>query len=105
MTPQPPKPSAHAVMTNQWTPSAVDISKNRKLGFGTVINIINGGLECGENRGADKDVKAQNRIDAYLRILRIIGAPQDDSSKYPLDCKIVKILPSKYAIIFPSKGG
>lgn len=87
MTPQPPKPSAHAVMTNQWTPSAVDISKNRKLGFGTVINIINGGLECGENRGADKDVKAQNRIDAYLRILRIIGAPQDDSSKYPVDCK------------------
>jgi chitinase len=87
MTPQSPKPSAHAVMTNQWVPTAGDLSKNRKPGFGTVINIINGGLECGEGRGSDKDIKAQNRIDAYRRILAIMNAPTEDSGKYPLDCK------------------
>lgn len=87
MTPQAPKPSAHAVMTNQWRPTAADIKNNRQPGFGTVINIVNGGLECGNSRGADKDVKAHNRINAYKRILKIIGAPADDNSKYPLDCK------------------
>ncbi len=87
MTPQTPKPSAHAVMTNQWQPTAADKINNRKPGFGTVINIINGGLECGSSRGADKDIKAQNRIDAYKRILKIIGAPEDNNNKYPLDCK------------------
>lgn len=87
MTPQSPKPSPHDVMNNSWNPTAADIKNNRKPGFGTVINIINGGLECGSGRGSDKDVKAQNRIDNYKRILRIIGAPQDDNSKYPLDCK------------------
>ncbi len=87
MTPQAPKPSAHAVMTNQWQPTAADKKNNRLPGFGTVINIINGGLECGSSRGADKDVKAQNRIDAYKRILKIIGSSEDDNSKYPLDCK------------------
>lgn len=87
ITPQAPKPSAHDVMTNQWQPTEADIRNGRQPGFGTVINIINGGLECGSSRGADKDVKAQNRIDAYKRILRIIGSSEDDNSKYPLDCK------------------
>ena len=84
LTPQTPKPSAHAVMTDQWHPTAVDIKNNRKPGFGTVINIVNGGLECGKDRGADKDLKANNRIDAYQRILSIIGAPKDTLN---LDCK------------------
>lgn len=87
MTPQSPKPSAHAVMTNEWVPSVSDIKYNRKPGFGSVINIINGGLECGAERTGDKDIKAQNRIDAYNRILNIIGMPKDDDSKHPLDCK------------------
>lgn len=87
MKPQPPKPSAHAVMNNEWQPTSSDKANNRLPGFGTVINIINGGLECGSTRGADKDVKVQNRIDAYKRILKIIGAPEDNNSKYPLDCK------------------
>ena len=87
MTPQSPKPSAHAVMTNQWKLTAADIKNNRKPGFGSVINIINGGLECGVGRGTDKDVKVQNRINAYKRILNIIGAPIEDNAVYPLDCK------------------
>jgi hypothetical protein len=37
----------HDVMTGFFVPNAIDLSKNIKASFGTTINIINGGLECG----------------------------------------------------------
>jgi hypothetical protein len=46
---QYPKPSCHDVMAGQWQPTEKDIAGGRSLGFGTVVNVINGGLECGEN--------------------------------------------------------
>lgn len=46
MTAQPPKPSCHAVMTGQWTPSESDLALGRRPGFGMTVNIINGGIEC-----------------------------------------------------------
>jgi hypothetical protein len=46
---QYPKPSCHDLMAGQWEPTAKDIAGGRGLGFGTVVNVINGGLECGEN--------------------------------------------------------
>lgn len=46
---QYPKPSCHDVMTGRWEPSAKDIAGGRQPGFGAVVNVINGGLECGEN--------------------------------------------------------
>jgi hypothetical protein len=51
MTPQTKKPSAHDVMAGKWQPNANDIAKGRKPGFGMIINIVNGEVECnhGEN--------------------------------------------------------
>lgn len=46
MTPQPPKPSAHAVMVGTWQPTEQDTTLGRAPGFGMTTNIINGGLEC-----------------------------------------------------------
>jgi hypothetical protein len=46
MRDQKPKPSCHNVICGNWQPNAEDIAKNRKPGFGMLINIINGGLEC-----------------------------------------------------------
>jgi hypothetical protein len=46
VTPQFPKPSCHAVMNNTWKPSERDIAGGRLPGFGTVVNVINGGIEC-----------------------------------------------------------
>lgn len=46
MTPQWAKPSCHAVMTGQWTPSAHDSAQGRLPGFGATVNVINGGVEC-----------------------------------------------------------
>ncbi len=46
MTPQPPKPSCHDVITNQWTPNASAIAGGiTECCFGTVVMVINGGLE------------------------------------------------------------
>lgn len=80
MTPQPPKPSAHAVMTGLWTPTPADISANRCLGFGTTINIINGGLECGKNfTPTDPLAKPrQNRIDHYIFFGKKLGLSDSD---------------------------
>lgn len=47
MTPQAPKPSMHDVMTGFYVPNSADIAANFTASFGTTINIINGGFECG----------------------------------------------------------
>jgi hypothetical protein len=48
MAAQPPKPSCHNVMAGKWKPTDEDIKKGRLPGFGTTLNIINGGEECGK---------------------------------------------------------
>ena len=52
MTPQYPKPSIHDVATGFLEPTAADRAANVGPTFGTTINIINGGIECGN--GHDK---------------------------------------------------
>ena len=54
MTPQFPKPSCHDIMTGKWKPNANDIEKGRKPGFGATVNVINGGIECGNGINLDK---------------------------------------------------
>lgn len=49
MTTQYPKPSCHDVICGKWTPNAKDSANGRLPGFGAVVNVINGGLECGVN--------------------------------------------------------
>ncbi|CAN6362794.1 unnamed protein product [Urochloa humidicola] len=78
MTPQPPKPSAHDVITGQWKPSANDQDAGRKPGYGLITNIINGGLECG--RGPDDRV--EDRIGFYKRYCDMLGVTYGDN----LDC-------------------
>lgn len=46
---QYPKPSCHDIITGQWVPTPKDLAEGRNIGFGTVVNVINGGLECGDN--------------------------------------------------------
>lgn len=74
MTPQPPKPSCHAVMTGGWQPSAHDLSMGRIPGFGMTINIINGGLECSI---ATND-KVRDRVGFYQRFCQMLGVNMGD---------------------------
>uniref|UniRef100_A0A0D9VP73 chitinase n=1 Tax=Leersia perrieri TaxID=77586 RepID=A0A0D9VP73_9ORYZ len=64
MTAQSPKPSCHAVITNQWTPSDDDRSLGRVPGYGMATNIINGKLECGKVNPTDGD---NDRVGFYKR--------------------------------------
>lgn len=54
------EPSCHDVMVGNWTPSSTDVADGREPGFGETINIINGGIECGQTNTA-----ASNRINYY----------------------------------------
>ncbi len=76
MTPQYPKPSAHDVMVNKWTPNELDKTKNRIPGLGMTVNIINGGVECGQ--GTEKP-QVLDRIGYYERFTDIyqIGTDMD----------------------------
>ena len=48
LTPQAPKPAMLHVIDRTWVPSQRELSAGIGYGFGTTINIINGGIECGE---------------------------------------------------------
>jgi hypothetical protein len=69
MTPQPPKPSAHAVMTGSYAPTAADLAAGRLTGFGLTVNIINGGLECGR----PGDARVEDRVAFYRRYAGLLG--------------------------------
>lgn len=75
MTPQSPKPSMHDVVAGFWTPNAADIAGGRVKGFGVLIMIINGGIECG---GSVEIAQARNRIDYYQGFLGGFGLPAED---------------------------
>lgn len=78
MTPQSPKPSCHDVIIGRWSPSQADRSAGRVPGYGTVTNIINGGLECGKGWNA----KVEDRIGFYKRYCDLLGVGYGSN----LDC-------------------
>jgi chitodextrinase len=60
LTPQAPKPAMLHVIDRTWKPSQKELAAGIGYGFGTTINVINGGIECGEqNRTKGQPV---NRI-------------------------------------------
>uniref|UniRef100_A0A0C9QRC1 TSA: Wollemia nobilis Ref_Wollemi_Transcript_12926_1360 transcribed RNA sequence n=1 Tax=Wollemia nobilis TaxID=56998 RepID=A0A0C9QRC1_9CONI len=78
MTAQSPKPSCHDVITGRWKPSGSDSAAGRAPGYGTITNIINGGLECGKGRND----KVEDRIGFYKRYCDILGVSYGSN----LDC-------------------
>lgn len=48
LTPQAPKPAMLHVIDRTWVPSQREAEAGIGYGFGTTINVINGGIECGE---------------------------------------------------------
>ncbi len=70
MTPQYPKPSAHDSMVGNWQPTAQQRDAGLIPGFGSTVNIINGGIEC--NSGTE-NTKVLGRIGHYERYTTIAG--------------------------------
>lgn len=76
---QYPKPSCHDLMAGQWAPTAKDIAGGRGLGFGTVVNVINGGLECGENH-SERTKYRYGYYQYFCDFLHIDKGPNADCS-------------------------
>ncbi|KUY19765.1 chitinase [Elizabethkingia miricola] len=70
MTAQAPKPSCHDVMTGKWKPTEKDIESGRIPGFGTTVNIVNGGIECGQGKPLPK---TQYRYEYYQYFCKYFG--------------------------------
>ncbi|MFC3032749.1 chitinase [Pseudoalteromonas fenneropenaei] len=73
LTPQAPKPAMLHVIDRTWTPSQRELDANIGYGFGTTINIINGGIECGsQNRDKGQPV---NRIRYWQGLANYYNIP------------------------------
>ncbi|MDD2791982.1 MAG: chitinase [Sediminibacterium sp.] len=66
ITPQYPKPSCHEIMSGKWIPEKKDSIAGRLPGFGAVMNVINGGIEC----GGTNSQKAAYRLNYYKYFCR-----------------------------------
>lgn len=71
MTPQYPKPSCHQIMTGQWQPTEADLQKGRRPGFGATVNVINGGVECGQGKDMPKTVYRYKYYKYFCRYFHI----------------------------------
>lgn len=83
--PQPPKPSMQHVVDGTWVPNERDLANGLAPGFGTTIQVINGGVECG---GSSENQQSLNRIAFYREFARELGVevPADEV----LGCKGMK---------------
>ena len=79
MTPQTPKPSMHQVVTGEWVPNGTDSGAGITAGFGAVINIINGGVECRSDSSSLGKQEAQNRVEYYTELLKYFDLPAEQN--------------------------
>ncbi|WP_325893233.1 chitinase [Grimontia sp. NTOU-MAR1] len=73
LTPQAPKPAMLHVIDRTWVPSQRELDAGIGYGFGTTINIINGGIECGE-QNKDKG-QPVNRIRYWEGLAKHFNIP------------------------------
>ncbi len=85
MTPQDAKPSPHDVITGKWKPTAAELQKGYKAGFGLTINIVNGALEC--NKGAEVPAM-KDRIGFYQYFLKKLNITDANCN-----CDCAKMVP------------
>ena len=73
----PFKPAAHNVAVGYWKPTDKDVACGRtKADFGIIINLINGGKECGP--GAVNPKAAENRVEYLMAIAAEMGVTIPD---------------------------
>ena len=79
LTPQAPKPAMLHVLDRTWVPSQAELDAGIGYGFGTTINIINGGIECGyQNKDKGQPV---NRISYWEALAEHYDLPIAEDEK------------------------
>lgn len=71
MTPQYPKPSCHDVMVGKWKPTEDDLKKGRVPGFGATVNVINGGVECGQGSDMQQTTYRYQYYQYFCRYFKV----------------------------------
>lgn len=79
LTPQAPKPAMLHVIDRTWSPSQRETDAGIDYGFGTTINVINGGIECGE-QNKDKG-QPVNRIRYWEGLAKHYQIPVEADEK------------------------
>ena len=64
MTPVPPMPSMHEIMTGFYVPNSYDEAQGISADFGATTNVISAGSECWQSSGAESDA-ATSRGESY----------------------------------------
>ena len=82
VTPQSPKPSILDVIEGRWKPNAVDKASGLVNGFGTSIQIINGGLECAGGPHPQKAVSRARYFKDYASKLGLDISGEELSCAY-----------------------
>lgn len=81
MSPSSPKPSIHETVVGFFTPNSADRQTNNGPNFGTTINIINGGIECGYQTS-----QAQKRGNFLKSWMADFGLGNNSYAKTGVDC-------------------
>lgn len=72
LTPQYPKPSCHDIIIGKWVPTDDDFAKGRIPGFGATVNVINGGVECGNLNEQERTLYRYRYFDFFCNYFKIL---------------------------------
>jgi hypothetical protein len=71
MTPQYSKPSCHDIMGGKWIPTKNEIQKGRMPGFGATVNVIMGGVECGNRVEQERTLSRDKYFQFFCNYFRV----------------------------------
>ena len=78
MTPQPPMPSMHEIMTGYYVPNDYDVAEGIKADFGATTNVISDGSECFQAGGVESEA-ATARAEAYEKYIQAFNVTATDT--------------------------
>lgn len=87
MTPSSPKPSIHEVVVGFFKPNSADVATNNVAAFGSTINIINGGIECGQGYETSQ---AKARVQYLQDWMKEFGIGDNSYATENVACKDIK---------------
>lgn len=87
MTPSSPKPSIHEVAAGFFKPNSHDDKTKNVAAFGSTINIINGGIECG---GGYETTQAKNRREYLQSWMTDFGIGKNSWATDDVKCTSIK---------------
>ena len=96
MTPEPPMPSMHEIMTGFYVPNDYDVAEGITADFGATTNVISDGSECYQVGGVESEA-ATARGEAYTQFAQVFNVTATDT-----DCGQMNAFTTSGAANFPN---